>query len=986
MPTSRADARQPDPPGLDRRSSQPSRPSSSGGCSASSSCSSSAPACSSPWSSAWLVVLVRRPRLEVGPVDPSVGAHRRRRRPRRPAHRAPSARCARRSFELVEPVGPSRTARMAVAPLPADAEVTAGYRIPTERRGVLTIGPLDRRAPRPARARPLREPGRRRGRGARRRRAPTCSTCRRSARACSAATCWRWPSGSARATSTACASTSTATSRASIHWKASARSETLKVRQHAVEGLRRCLVVLDRTTTRRRRRRARPSNGPSRSPPASSTAPTGRADDPLRHRRRRRPPRSRRGRADAPPAGPHRISTEPTVAVERDPGEGLGLVVAIGTSPAASPCTALERVADPTLTAIGVYTMQLPARHAGCSPSTLAPRPPSSTPGRRWPAPAATSRGPGAGVTRRWPRRSRHDRRGHRAARPAHSSSTSPATLGLALYSLVAALGFVRVFGGWQFLGDVFLIVARRPRSLVPAAPHAAARARRRAAHGRRRRLDDRLAGLPDDVLGDLPDARDVGHHAGPTCRSSAISSRSPSRRSSTSAAGRCWPRSAPPSSCCLGRLRLPGPRPRRGARARRGAVRLRRRARRRPSPGRAWRWRSSAPASSPRPCCGCGSPRRRAPSLGRARSPLSITIPAAVGAGAVVVLGAWVIGPRLPGRRCRGAFRHAATQRRGHGGPQPARRHPLPPRQPRRHRAVRGHRRRRVVLAGDGLPEFDGRTWSLPDRSLDGRRRRLCPRPHRARRRTPRRSSSAPSRASSCPAPPNRSAASGDGLRWTAETSTLVRADRDFDEGDASTSSRRRRASPPRRCGRQRRRTRPTRSTSTLPDDFPPSVSDGGRRRSRPARRRLRRHARSAELVPDAVRVQPRRAARPRQRRHRGLPAPAGRVLRAVRRHVRRDGPLARHPGPRRRRLHARHRAAGRHPRRVRQERPRLAGGVVRRARVGAVRADAGPRRTRSRGLHRAARRPGRLDPATRRRVRAATPRQPRARCRRSR
>ena len=58
------------------------------------------------------------------------------------------------------------------------------------------------------------------------------------------------------------------------------------------------------------------------------------------------------------------ISTEPTVAVERDPGEGLGLVIAIGTSPAASPCTALERVADPTLTAIGVYTMQLPARHA----------------------------------------------------------------------------------------------------------------------------------------------------------------------------------------------------------------------------------------------------------------------------------------------------------------------------------------------------------------------------------------------------------------------------------------------------------------------------------------------------------------------------------------------------------------------------------------------------------------------------------------------
>ena len=66
-----------------------------------------------------------------------------------------------------------------------------------------------------------------------------------------------------------------------------------------------------------------------------------------------------------------------------------------------------------------------------------------------------------------------------------------------------------------------------------------------------------------------------------------------------------------------------------------------------------------------------------------------------------------------------------------------------------------------------------------------------------------------------------------------------------------------------------------------------------------------LRRHAGAAELVPDRVRVQPRRARRARQQRHRGVPAPAGRLLRAVRRHVRGDGPVARHPGARRRRLH---------------------------------------------------------------------------------
>ena len=44
-----------------------------------------------------------------------------------------------------------------------------------------------------------------------------------------------------------------------IHWRASARSETLKVRQHSVEGLQRCVVLLDQRVPRRpaRRRRVR---------------------------------------------------------------------------------------------------------------------------------------------------------------------------------------------------------------------------------------------------------------------------------------------------------------------------------------------------------------------------------------------------------------------------------------------------------------------------------------------------------------------------------------------------------------------------------------------------------------------------------------------------------------------------------------------------------------------------------------------------------
>ena len=61
----------------------------------------------------------------------------------------------------------------------------------------------------------------------------------------------------------------------SIHWRASARSENLKVRQHTVEGLRRCLVVLDQHVAARRRPATRRSSGPSPPPPAWCTAPTG---------------------------------------------------------------------------------------------------------------------------------------------------------------------------------------------------------------------------------------------------------------------------------------------------------------------------------------------------------------------------------------------------------------------------------------------------------------------------------------------------------------------------------------------------------------------------------------------------------------------------------------------------------------------------------------------------------------------------------------
>jgi uncharacterized protein (DUF58 family) len=309
-----------------------------------------------------LVVLVRRPRIEVHRwIRPSVLTAGDVGRVEVLVQRVRGGRSP--TFDLVEPVGTTRTARMAVAPLPADAEVSAGYRIPTERRGVLTIGPLtavrhdvlglarsvsqvggvDEVLVSP-RAHLLEMPTL--GQGVLGRHLLALAQ--------------RLGPGDFHSLREYVDGDEPRT----IHWRASARSETLKVRQHAVEGLRRCLVLLDQHTP--------PGDAGEQ---AFERAVTIAAS--IVHSADRAGLTTRFVTTDgADIRGPDvaaqtlhllariAVSSEPTVPVERDPGEGLGLVIAIGTSPAASPFTALDRVADPTLTAIGVYTMQLPARHA----------------------------------------------------------------------------------------------------------------------------------------------------------------------------------------------------------------------------------------------------------------------------------------------------------------------------------------------------------------------------------------------------------------------------------------------------------------------------------------------------------------------------------------------------------------------------------------------------------------------------------------------
>lgn len=108
--------------------------------------------------------------------------------------------------DLTEPVGPSNTAHMTIAALRSGDQVTAGYRVPALRRGVLEVGPAEL------------ERGDLLGLASMRRLAlgvteltvalrRSNSRCRRSVTGCSADTCSHSRNGSVRASSTACATT-----------------------------------------------------------------------------------------------------------------------------------------------------------------------------------------------------------------------------------------------------------------------------------------------------------------------------------------------------------------------------------------------------------------------------------------------------------------------------------------------------------------------------------------------------------------------------------------------------------------------------------------------------------------------------------------------------------------------------------------------------------------------------------------------------------
>jgi uncharacterized protein (DUF58 family) len=269
--------------------------------------------------------------------------------------------------DLTEPVGATNTAHMTVAALGPRDQVTAGYRVPAVRRGVLHVGPttLQRRdllglavderlvagsteitvAPQT-----FELPMPSLGNGVLGRHLLALSQ--------------RIGPGEFHSLRDYV----TGDEPRSIHWRASARSEGLKVRQHEAQGVRRCIIVLDRDGD------AYPAPVSLDQADVFERAIVAAGSLVLSADRAGLTTRFVTGGIDL--RGPdvaaqalHALAPiemgPPLGELERDPGEGLGLVVVVTSSPAADAWRRTARVADPTLTRVGVFTADSQAGQQG---------------------------------------------------------------------------------------------------------------------------------------------------------------------------------------------------------------------------------------------------------------------------------------------------------------------------------------------------------------------------------------------------------------------------------------------------------------------------------------------------------------------------------------------------------------------------------------------------------------------------------------------
>lgn len=269
--------------------------------------------------------------------------------------------------DLTEPVGSNNSAHMTIAPLPVDDRVTAGYRVPATRRGVLQVGPalVERRdllglASRTHLAagstditvapQTFELPMPSLGHGVLGRHLLALSQ--------------RVGPGEFHSLRDYVVGDEPR----SIHWKASARSEDLKVRQHEAQGVRRCIVVLDRDGD------AYPAPLTDADADVFERAITAAASLVISAERAGLTTRFVTGAGidlRGPEVAAHTLRVlapidvgPPLGELERDPGEGLGLVIVVTSSPAADAWRTTERITDPTLTRVGVFT-------AGSAPGKL---------------------------------------------------------------------------------------------------------------------------------------------------------------------------------------------------------------------------------------------------------------------------------------------------------------------------------------------------------------------------------------------------------------------------------------------------------------------------------------------------------------------------------------------------------------------------------------------------------------------------------------
>jgi uncharacterized protein (DUF58 family) len=140
-----------------------------------------------------------------------------------------------------------------------------------------------------------------------------------------------------------------------IHWRASARSENLMVKQHTVEGVRRCTVYLDTdqesyADSESFERAVVATASLVHSGDAAGLTTRGLVGSIADLRGPEVVPHTLRVLAEVQPEGP----AAPTL--DRDPGEGLGLLILVSGSRAGSGWQVIQSLVDPSLTVLSVST------------------------------------------------------------------------------------------------------------------------------------------------------------------------------------------------------------------------------------------------------------------------------------------------------------------------------------------------------------------------------------------------------------------------------------------------------------------------------------------------------------------------------------------------------------------------------------------------------------------------------------------------------